>query len=153
MNTYSLANIMNTYSLADIWRNTHSTAKGFTHWSIPASSGSRPNRWLTSDSLLALFTATSSILPTSGFISDHRPVSITLSFLGHAPPNGQGLQGFTLLLLNIPEACDELKDIIALRSLILFWGFLLAFLVCLSFVPVLLCPFSRPCGLSPLVVP
>ena len=114
-----LADIMNTYSLQDIWRNTHPTAKDFTHWSIPASSGGRLDRWLASDSLLALFTATSSILPTSGFISDHRPVSITLSFLGHAPPKGQGLQGFPLLLLNIPEACDELKNIIASQSLLL----------------------------------
>jgi len=46
-------------------------------------------------------------------------VSITLLSLGHAPPKGQELQGFPLLLLNIPEACDELKNIIALQSLLL----------------------------------
>ena len=46
-------------------------------------------------------------------------MSITLSFLGHAPPRSQGLLGIPLLPLNIPEACDELKNIIALRSLIL----------------------------------
>ena len=114
-----LADIMTLHNLRDVWRESNQGISDFSHWSVPASSGARLDRWLASAPLLLQFSVTASILPTSGFHSDHRPVDLLLRHAGPSLPKGKGLQGFPLLLLNIPDACQALRNIIATESLLL----------------------------------
>lgn len=116
----ALRQIMDTRNLRDIWRTCHPDCKDFTHWQPAAISGARLDRWLVSDSLLLQCShSSSSILSTPGFSSDHRPVQLLLRPRGAPFPRGSGLLGFPLLMLNIPEACNELRNTIAAEALLM----------------------------------
>lgn len=113
----ALRQIMAGCNLQDVWRHCHPDGNDFTHWHPAAISGARLDRWLVSDSLLQqCSTFSSSILSTAGFTSDHRPVRLFIQPGGAPFPKGHGLSGFPLLLLNIPEACNELRNTIAAHS-------------------------------------
>ena len=62
--------------LHDVWRQACPAARAYTHWSRPASSGGRLDRWLASTSFLAAFSAASDILPGSSIATDHLPVTL-----------------------------------------------------------------------------
>lgn len=106
-------------ALRDIWRNARPTARAYTHWSIPANSGGRLDRWLASDSFLHAFAATCDILPGSSIVTDHLPVTLHIQLRDDAIPRGRGLQGFPLQLLNMPNAFNELANVIAARATVL----------------------------------
>ena len=57
----------------------------------------------------------SSIIATSGFSSDHRPVLLSLWSSHRRLRRGRGLKSFPLLLLNIPAACASLRASLALE--------------------------------------
>ena len=112
--------IMDSHNLRDVWRQGSPHARDYTHWHPAALSGARLDRWLVSESLIARCSQLSShILQTSGFPSDHRPVRLRLQTLGAPFPKGQGLSGFPLLLLNIPDACNELRNSISAAAVLL----------------------------------
>jgi hypothetical protein len=112
----ALTALMETFGLVDIWREAHVGARAHTHWSAAATSGGRLDRWLVSASLLGQFAASSSIVPASGFPSDHLPVSLHLSSISASSPRGRGLQGFPLLLLNLPAAHGELAALVHVQA-------------------------------------
>ena len=114
-----LANIMALFQLHDVWRDTHPGTRDFTHWSTSATSGGRLDRWLASEAFLHRFSADSQILPTAGFLSDHRPITLRIDCIGIPQLKGKGIQGFPLLLLNNPEACITLQNLISAQALLL----------------------------------
>ena len=111
-----LSDIMTTHQLQDVWRDGASNQRAFTHWSAAAHSGARLDRWLCSSSLLHRFTAASSIEPASSILSDHLPVSLRLTARAGYVPHGKGLQGFPLLMLNMPAAVNELSAFLFVRT-------------------------------------
>lgn len=116
----ALRQIMAGSNLQDVWRHCHPDGNDFTHWHPAAISGARLDRWLVSDSLLQqCATFSSSILSTAGFSTDHRPVRLFIQPRCASFPKGHGLSGFPLLLLNIPEACKELRNTIAAQAAML----------------------------------
>ena len=116
----ALQQIMAGLNLQDVWRHCQPNDNDFTHWHPAALSGARLDRWLVSDSLLQQCSHfSSSILSTAGFASDHRPVRLFLQPEGAPFPRGHGLSGFPLLLLNIPEACNDLRNTIAAHAVTL----------------------------------
>jgi len=66
-----LGALMQEYQLHDVWREAHHDTRAYTHWSRPAQSGGRLDRWLASSSFLATFQVTSDILPGCS-ITTHR---------------------------------------------------------------------------------
>lgn len=108
-----LAPLMAVHGLVDVWRQSHGTARAYTHWSAPANSGARLDRWLLSASCLASFMAAPRIHAASGIATDHLPVFLRLTVAGPGFPRGRGLQGFPLQLLNIPEAVEALQLFVA----------------------------------------
>ena len=104
--------VMQELQLHDVWREQHPTERAYTHWSASANSGGRLDRWLASTSFLDVFSVACHILPSSSIRSDHLPVTLEFSCNAPALPRGKGLQTFPLLLLNMPQACEELEGLI-----------------------------------------
>jgi Reverse transcriptase (RNA-dependent DNA polymerase)/Ring finger domain len=111
--------LMEEAQLHDVWREAHPTAKAFTHWSQSANSGARLDRFLVSASFLASFSATSDILPGCSIHTDHLPVSLHVTYQGDSIPRGAGLRGFPLQLLNIPEAVEEVTNLVYAHATVL----------------------------------
>ena len=111
-----LTDVMTAYQLHDVWRVAAPAQRAFTHFSAPAQSGARLDRWLCSSPLLQCFTASSSIMPASGVSSDHLPVSLRLTARSECIPHGRGLQGFPLLMLNMRDAVNELSAFLFTRT-------------------------------------
>ena len=109
----ALRRLMDDCGLRDVWREHSGTAAAFTHFSPAANSGARLDRWLLSEQAVALFPAPSStISPSSCIHTDHLPVTLRLQSVAAGMPHGKGIQGFPLLLLNMPKACTELASFI-----------------------------------------
>jgi exonuclease III len=109
-----LQSLMASAHLCDVWRELNPTAMAFTHWSAPTSSGKRLDRFLVSDSIspaldtaaspaTAAFQATSDILPSAPIVTDHLPVSLTVTCASSGARRGKGIIGFPIRLLNSKE--------------------------------------------------
>jgi exonuclease III len=110
-----LRQTMEQFSLLDIWRRANAGDRAFTHWSAPAGTGARLDRWLASTSFLDLFKATTTIMPAAGIATDHLPVALSLQATAGLVPRGTGIQAFPLQLLSIPAAVQELEAIIHIQ--------------------------------------
>ena len=118
----ALTELMADHGLVDVWRAANGASRAHTHWSAPANSGGRLDRWLASESFLQAFSASSTILPAPGIRSDHLPVSLRISSDGDPFPRGRGLQGFPLQLLNMPAAQQELAALVLVEAVALQAG-------------------------------
>ena len=107
-----LQQLMTTHDLVDVWREQHAGEQAFTHWSRPARSGARLDRWLVSANLLHITEPTCHVLPAAGIHSDHLPVTMHLTVATHEVLRGKGVRAFPLLLLNMPAAFDELTTLV-----------------------------------------
>lgn len=105
-----LGALMAEHSLVDLWRQAHPDDRAHTHWSAPASSGARLDRWLLSAPFLAAFQADTRIHAASGIATDHLPVFLRASQAGAAFPRGAGLRSFPLQLLNVPGTVAALHS-------------------------------------------
>jgi exonuclease III len=76
----ALDEIMTLCQLQDPWRQANPALRAHTHWSAPASSGGRLDRWLVSSSFLNHFAVSSSILPAAGI----RPTTNQSLFISNA---------------------------------------------------------------------
>ena len=113
-----LSLLMDAHSLPDIWRSANPTVRDFTHFSSPAQSGARLDRFLANAPFRQRFgpAITSRILPVGGAVSDHRPVSLTFRAPPPAVPRGSGILSFPLAVLNIKEAVEEIEAAITTHS-------------------------------------
>lgn len=111
-----LRHTMEQYGLVDMWRQADAGARAFTHWSAPAGTGARLDRWLASTSFLGLFKASTTILPAAGIATDHLPVALALQATAGMAPRGTGIQAFPLQLLGIPAAVSEMAAIILIHK-------------------------------------
>ena len=108
-----LAGLMDGFLLEDIWRLRNPGRREWTHWSDAHRSGARLDRWLVSRPTGRHFLVSSDIVPAACIDSDHRPVLLGLTLrAGHGAPQGTGTPSFPLLVLNIPEARERLRDLI-----------------------------------------
>lgn len=112
----SLRGLMDRFTLRDIWREQHVQERAFTHWSAPAGSGARLDRWLASSSFLDTFRATSTIVPAAGVTTDHLPVSLFLKSASRLEPRGKGIYAFPLQMLSIPGAVQELGAVLHVQA-------------------------------------
>lgn len=104
--------LMATHCLSDTWREAHPSSKDITHISAAHGSGARLDRWLTNDAFRQAFPCTCTILPAGTIATDHLPVSLAFTRGQHAPSRSPGLQGFPLLLLNIPEGVQHIRGLL-----------------------------------------
>ena len=99
----------------------------FTHWSVPACSGARLDRWLVTAGQRAGLrtTAAASVLPSAGSChSDHLPVLLSLKVIaGGGPgtgddafPTGRGLRSFPGRLFAVPELVDALGAFVEVEA-------------------------------------
>jgi exonuclease III len=104
-----LGDVMATHALSDIWRLLHPTANQYTHFSRPAGTGARLDRFLLNDSFRHTFTGLNcTILPIGGFTTDHCPVRLLFHSPPPSVPRGTGILSFPLKILNLSFVfCDQ----------------------------------------------
>ena len=109
---HELLTVMATHGLADVWRAGHPHGNDVTHMSAAHGTGARLDRWLVNAAFQAAFPCISEIVPAGPISSDHLPVSLSFHHADPAAPRTRGLQGFPLLLLNIPEGVARMRGVI-----------------------------------------
>ena len=117
-----LSALMQELLLHDVWRETHQGERAYTHWSTPAESGGRLDRWLASQTFLDHFSVSSQLLPTSGIRSDHLPVTLRITSTIDVDPRGRGILGFPLLLFNMPAAYNDMAAVVFLQAQTILQG-------------------------------
>jgi len=107
-----LEQLMTSHGLCDLWRLANPPSTDVTHMSAAHGSGARLDRWLVNEAFRQAFPCTSTILPAGTIVTDHMPVNLAFKQGQPTHRRNTGLQGFPLLLLNIPEGVHRIRGLL-----------------------------------------